>query len=109
MKLYLENGFLSCELLSAVLFGEGNVNVKLIADIFADYLILRAENQRVTLCLAAFKRLTVCKAFKIDNNGIALFSRAILYRYHTGIALRHGVNLCVNLCRVNLNGGLFSL
>ena len=115
MQLDLEYGSLACKLFRTVILGEGYIYIEFITDIFADYLILkagneltRAEHQRVTLCLAAVKRLSVNKALEIDYNGIILFSGAVLNGNHTRIALSHSVNLGVNLGSVNLNDSLFS-
>ena len=116
MKFYLENSFLAGKPLSAVLLREGNIDIEFVADILAYYLILKAgdkltrtEYQRMSLSLAAVKCLTVRKALKIYNNGIAVLCGSVFNGYHTGIAFRHCVKLSVYLGGFNLNRGLFSL
>ena len=45
MQLYLENSFLTCKLFGTVILGEGNVYVKLVADVLSDNLLLKAGNK----------------------------------------------------------------
>ena len=116
MQLYLKERFLTCKLFGTVILGEGNVYVELVADVLSDNLILKAgdkltgsEYERMALSLSAVKSLAVSKALEINYNGIAVCRRAVFYRYHAGVALRHGVYFGVYFRRVNLYGCLFSL
>ena len=116
MKLNLKYSFLTRKVFGAVILGEGYIYIKLIADILADNLILKAgdkltgaECKRMTLSLAAVKSYAVLKAFKVDNNGVAVLCGAVLNRYHSGVSFSHRVYFSLNLFGGNLNSYLFSL
>ena len=62
MQLYLENRLLAGKLLGAVILGEGNVYVKLVADVLSDiaverivYAFIRYRNNRRRLILIPFR------------------------------------------------------
>ena len=84
LKLYLENRSLARKLGSVILFGEGNIDIKFIADGMTDDLILKAGNKltrselkRGVLCFAAFKSLSVAEALVVDLDNVVVLSRAV--------------------------------
>ena len=71
VELHLEGGGFALQLLGVVIFGEGDVDVELIADVVADDLLLKAgdelagaDGQAEVLALAAVKRHAVQEAFE---------------------------------------------
>ena len=84
MKFNLKNSRFAFELVG-VFFGERNVYVELIADVFADYLILksgnetaRAELERIALGFAAVKRFAVNEALEVYRYGVAVLRRSVV-------------------------------
>ena len=84
-----------------VLGGEGYIDIKALADLMADYTLLKAgdklagaKGQGVIHALTALKSNIADKAFVIDNGGIAHLGLSALGGFaHTGIAIGHGVQL----------------
>ena len=94
VDLYLEGSILACEILSVILGGEGNVNVKFLVDALANDLLLKSGNEgtgaelkSVISALAALKCNAVAEAFKIDNGGIAKLCSSVGNVDLTGVLL----------------------
>ena len=92
MNLYLKGSGLAGKLLGAVISGEGNLNVLLIAGSHADHLLLKAgdkgagaQTQGVVLALAAVKGNAVHIAVKVNDHGIAVLC-STLNRGNAGVA-----------------------
>ena len=92
----MENDFehcgLACEVFLAVICGEGHVDIKLISDVLADNLILKAGNEAagaeseiIFLSFAAFESDTVYKAFEIDDRDISVFCGTVGYFKHSAV------------------------
>ena len=84
MKFNLEHSRFAFELVG-VFFGERNIYVELIADVFADYLLLkagnetaRAELERIALGFAAVKRFAVNEALEVYRYGVAVLRRSVV-------------------------------
>src|ERR1035437_11082278 len=70
----------------------------------ADQLLFKAGNktigtdlQIISLCLAAFKCNTLVKSLVINCNRICIFSRTILNRYQSRVALQNTVKFFLNV------------
>ena len=103
MELALEYGFLACEFLSVVIFGECYVNVEFVAYGVTANLIFKsgdeltgAELELVSLSFAAFKGNAVNKAFKVDCNEVVLLCGTVAYFDHTGVTGLYSLKLFFN-------------
>ena len=104
MDLYLEGSILACEILSVILGGECNVNVKFLVDALANDLLLKSGNEgagaelkSVISALAALKCNAVAEAFKIDNGGIAKLCSSVGNVDLTRVSLTDSLDLTVNI------------
>ena len=113
MELDLENSGLACELCGVVLSREGDVHVELVADVLADDLLLEArdeltgtESEVVLLSLAAFERFVVDITVEVDDDDIAVLSRAVGNLNLAGVALLGVRDFIVGVLVGSLTDGL---
>ena len=113
MELDLEDSGLACELCGVVFSREGDVYVELVADVLADDLLLEArdeltgtESEVVLLSLAAFERFVVDITVEVDDDDIAVLSRAVGNLNLAGVALLGVRDFIVGVLVGSLTDGL---
>ena len=107
VQLDLESGVLASQLLSLVLLGELDVDVKLLTGLVADDLLLEAgdegtaaQHQRVVLSLAAVESNAIDKALEVDIHSVTVLGSALTGQ-QTAVAVLHALDLSVNIGLVN--------
>ena len=107
VQLDLEGGILASQLLSLVLLGELDVDVKLLAGSVANDLLLEAgdegtaaQHQRVVLSLAAVESNAIDKALEVDIHSVTVLGSALTGQ-QTAVAVLHALDLGVNIGLVN--------
>ena len=107
MQLDLEGGVLAGQLLSLILLGELDIDIKLLASLVADNLLLEAgdegaaaQHQRVVLSLAAVEGNAINKALKVDIHGVTVLGLALTGQ-QTAVAVLHALDLSVNIGLIN--------
>ena len=107
VQLDLEGGVLASQLLSLILLGELDVDVKLLTGLVANDLLLEAgdegtaaQHQRVVLSLAAVEGNAIDKALEVDINGVTVLGSALTGQ-QTAVAVLHALDLSVNIGLVN--------
>ena len=114
VELALEYGFLACEFLSVVIFGECYVNFKFVAYGVTANLIFKsgdeltgAELELVSLSLAALKGNVVNKAFKVVCTEVVLLCGTVAYFDHTGVTGLYSLKLFFNFFVGSVGNGTF--
>ena len=112
---YLEGSGLAGQLLGAVVSGEGNLNVLLVAGSHANHLLLEAgdegagaQTQRVVLALAAVECYAVHVAVEVDDHGVAVLC-STLHGGDAGVAAGQLLDILVHLFVGDGDGSLGSL
>ena len=107
VQLDLEGGVLASQLLSLVLLGELDVDVKLLTGLVANDLLLEAgdegaaaQHQRVVLSLAAVESNAIDKALEVDIHSVTVLGSALTGQ-QTAVAVLHALDLSVNIGLVN--------
>ena len=107
VQLDLESGVLASQLLSLILLGELDVDVKLLTGLVADDLLLEAgdegtaaQHQRVVLSLAAVESNAIDKALEVDIHSVTVLGSALTGQ-QTAVAVLHALDLSVNIGLVN--------
>lgn len=85
MKLDLENYGCAGKLLSLIILWEGYIDIKLVADVMSENLILEAGDELTAaklkgelLSLAAVERNAVLEALEVDDNIVAVFCCSVV-------------------------------
>ncbi len=101
---HLKGGVLALQALLVVVLRELHRNFKLLAGVVAHKLVLKAgdklvgtQHQGVLLSLAAGEGHPIQEAFEVDFGGVAVFGGAVVHIHQTAVAVRHAVQLGLDL------------
>ena len=104
MDCHLKGGVLALQALLVVVLRELHRNFKLLAGVVAHKLVLKAgdklvgtQHQGVLLSLAAGEGHPIQEAFEVDFGGVAVFGGAVVHIHQTAVAVRHAVQLGLDL------------